>query len=126
MVQDPSLLRQVPILQDARPWTYLLVNTSRALPDLGISAGIDRMSLERVAMVPATDLARELLGRPLPNTALLGAFAALTDIVSLEALVTAIRARFRGQVATGNVAAATRAYTDVRARVTTTEEVNHA
>ena len=44
--------------------------------------------------VPATDLAREQLGRPLPNTALLGAFAALTGVVALDAVQDAIRQRF--------------------------------
>ena len=32
--------------------------------------------------MPATDIAREHLGRPLPNAALLGAFAAVSGIVS--------------------------------------------
>ena len=35
---------------------------------------------QRVVTVPATDLSRELLGRPLPNTALLGAVAAVTGV----------------------------------------------
>jgi pyruvate ferredoxin oxidoreductase gamma subunit len=126
VVQDPTLLRQVPILDGAGPSTYLLVNTSRPLSDLGLCADAQGLRAERVAMVPATDLARELLGRPLPNTALLGAFAALTDVVSLDALVVAIRARFGGEVAAANVAAATRAYTDVRTRVAAGEGIGRA
>ncbi len=46
--------------------------------------------------VPATDLSRQRLGRPLPNTALLGALAGLTGAVSLEALQDAMRERFAG------------------------------
>src|SRR5438034_772065 len=42
----------------------------------------------------ASDLSRERLGRPLPNTALIGAVVALTGVVELPALHTAIRHRF--------------------------------
>ena len=56
--------------------------------------------------VPATELAREHLGRPLPNAALLGGFAALTGVVSVEAVADAIRGRFSAKIAEGNVAAA--------------------
>ena len=44
--------------------------------------------------MPATELAREHLGRPLPNAALLGGFAALTGVVSLDSVEAAIRERF--------------------------------
>jgi pyruvate ferredoxin oxidoreductase gamma subunit len=56
--------------------------------------------------VPATEIAREELGRPLPNAALLGAFAALTGQVTLASVSGAIRARFPGEVGAGNVRAA--------------------
>jgi pyruvate ferredoxin oxidoreductase gamma subunit len=56
--------------------------------------------------VAATELAREHLGRPLPNAALLGGFAALTGVVAIESVAEAIRGRFPAKVAEGNVAAA--------------------
>ena len=54
--------------------------------------------------MPATELAREHLGRPLPNAALLGGFAALTGLVSLESVAAAIRRTFPGKLGDGNVA----------------------
>lgn len=110
IVQDPTLLHQVPVFDGTSPTTYLLVNSSRTWAELGIEAYVATLDPDRVALVPATELARETLGRPLPNTALLGAFAALTGIVSLEAVTAAIRQRFRGEVAEANVAAAVRAH----------------
>lgn len=59
--------------------------------------------------VPATELAREHVGRPLPGTALLGALAARTGIVSLDALEAAIAERLPA-TADGNIAAARAAY----------------
>ena len=47
--------------------------------------------------MPATDLARQRLGRPLPNTCLLGALAGLTGVVDLAALQLAMRERFSGE-----------------------------
>ena len=43
------------------------------------SGGLEPGPAQRWVTVPATDLSRELLGRPLPNTALLGAVAGITD-----------------------------------------------
>ena len=72
------------------------------------------LGLPIVMTVAATDLAREHLGRPLPNAALLGGFAALTGVVSVESVANAIRERFSGRTAEGNVAAALAAAEAVR------------
>jgi len=60
--------------------------------------------------VPATELALRHVGRPVPNAALLGAFAALGGLITLEAVNAAIERKFAGAVARGNVAAAGEAY----------------
>ena len=56
-----------------------------------------------------------MLGRPLPNTALLGALAGLTGVVTLDALLDAIHQRFTGAVAEANAAVAARAHAEVMA-----------
>ncbi len=71
--------------------------------------------------MPATELGLTHLGRPLPGAALLGGFAALTGVVSLASVEAAIRDRFTGAVAEGNVAAARAAFdfvTDERKALT--------
>jgi len=67
--------------------------------------------------VPATELAMEYLGKPLPNAVLLGGFAALSGVVSIGSVATAIGEKFAGRVAEANVAAARRAYRDVAAEL---------
>ena len=47
--------------------------------------------------VPASELALKHVGRPLPNAALLGAFARLTGIVHLQSVAAAIREAFPGK-----------------------------
>ena len=50
------------------------------------------------------------VGRPVPNVPLLGAFAALGGLISLDAVQAAIRQKFEGEVAQGNMDAAREAY----------------
>jgi pyruvate ferredoxin oxidoreductase gamma subunit len=114
VVQDPTLLRQVDVFGGVGPDAYVLVNTTRSLDDLGLAQLAVRLRPDRLVAVPATELARTHLGRPLPNAALLGAFAALTGVVSLESVAEAIRGRFSGATGDGNIAAATAAFDGVR------------
>lgn len=109
IVQDPTLLHQVNLFEGLHPEGYLLVNTSHRLSELGLEDLVGTLDGRAVA-VPATEMAREHLGRPLPNAALLGGFAALTGQVSLKAVTGAIRERFAGEVGEGNVRAAEAAY----------------
>jgi pyruvate ferredoxin oxidoreductase gamma subunit len=117
IVQDPTLLHQVAVFSGLAPDGYVLINTERDLSALGLDDLADRMRHpERLVAVPATQLAREHLGRPLPNAVLLGAFAALTGAVSLDALTTAIGEKFAGRTAEGNVRGAEAAFRAVQAR----------
>ena len=95
----------------------MLINTSRSLDQLGIAEVMQRFRRERLITVPATQIALKHLGRPLPNAVLLGGFAALSGLISLEAVSHAIREKFRGSVADGNVAAAAEAYAVVKTQM---------
>jgi pyruvate ferredoxin oxidoreductase gamma subunit len=115
IVIDPTLLHQVDVFGGLRMEGYVLINSSRSFQELGLDELYQRFPSERLRTVPATELAREHLGRPLPNAAVLGGFAALTAQVSLDSISEAIRERFSGAAGAGNVLAAERAYAVVRA-----------
>jgi pyruvate ferredoxin oxidoreductase gamma subunit len=91
IVQDPTLLHQVNLFAGLKSDGFLVLNTSRPLDELGLEELVQRLTREHAVTVPATEIAREHLGRPLPNAALLGAFAALTGQVSLGAVCDAGR-----------------------------------
>jgi pyruvate ferredoxin oxidoreductase gamma subunit len=110
IVQDPTLLHQVDLFAGVGRDTFVLINTSRSLEELGIDGFLHALRADRVLAIPGTDLAREHVGRPLPNAALLGAFAALTGALSLDSVEAAIRDRFPRKVAEANVAAAEAAH----------------
>lgn len=117
LVQDATLLHQVDLFGGTGPDAYVLINTARSLTELGLTDLLTRFRPERLLTVPATDIARARTGRPVPNAALLGGFAAISGLVSLASVHAAIRERFGGSVAEGNVAAATEAHAFVRAEM---------
>jgi pyruvate ferredoxin oxidoreductase gamma subunit len=110
IVQDPTLLHQVRLFDGVGDDAYVLINSKRRLDELGIADYATRFRADHVAVVAATDIARRTLGRPLPNAALLGGFAALTGAVSIDAIATAIRRRFDGPVGEANELAARDAF----------------
>jgi pyruvate ferredoxin oxidoreductase gamma subunit len=119
IVQDPALMHQVYIFSGLRPGGYMLIDSAKSFDQLGLGEFVKRFRHERLLTVPASELAREHTGRPLPNAALLGGFAALAGVLSLRAVERAIRERFATAeaVAEGNVAAARAAHEWVAAEL---------
>lgn len=114
IIQDPTLLHQVDVFSGLPHEGMIIVNTARSFDQLGLGDFVKDFRPERLRTVPATELALRHVGRPVPNAALLGAFAALAGVVSLEAVHAAIREKFNGAVAQGNIDAASAAYRIVR------------
>jgi pyruvate ferredoxin oxidoreductase gamma subunit len=116
IVIDPTLVHQVDLFAGLGPEGYLLVNSSRELDRLGLGSLAERFRPDRLLTVPATEVALRQIGRPLPNAALLGGFAALTAQVSMNAVAAAIRERFgrNPDTAERNVAAAAEVFQQAR------------
>lgn len=110
IIQDAHLLHQVDVFQGLLPNGYVLINSGRTAHELGLDEVAARLPPERLITLPATEIAIRHIGRPLPNAVLLGGFAALTGLVTLDAVVHAIHDKFKGQIAERNAAAATEAY----------------
>src|ERR1700749_1542108 len=75
VIQDPTLLHVPGVFAGFDEGT-VLVNSSRSVE---VPSGV-------LVTVPATELAREHLGRPMPGAPMLGALAAATGAVSMPAL----------------------------------------
>lgn len=117
IIQDPTLLHQVDIFAGLKRNGYILINTSRSFDELGLADYLKDWRRDRLCTVSATDLSRRHLGRPMPNVPLLGGFAAVSGIIKLESLVKAIKGKFSGKLAEGNVAAVTAAFDSVVAEM---------
>lgn len=79
IIQDSTLLHHVPVFDGLPASGYVLINSTRGFDELSLEDLLRRLSSERCCAIPATQLALERVGRPLPNAALLGAFAAMTN-----------------------------------------------
>jgi len=121
IIQDPTLLRHVPVFDGLPNSGFVLINSTRSFEELGLQDLYRRLSPDRCCTVPATQLALEKVGRPVPNAALLGAFPALTVQTGIEFIQRAIRERFLGRIGEANAAAALAAYLLI-----TTKETVHA
>jgi pyruvate ferredoxin oxidoreductase gamma subunit len=113
IVQDPTLFRALDVTEGLKAEGYLIVNTGHPLELLPIKVA----PTVRARALAATELAVKHVGRPAPNTALLGAFAAVVGVVSLSSVEEAIRRAFPGRVGEANVEAAREAYALVKAQV---------
>lgn len=123
IIQDPTLLHQVDVFQGLQPDGYVLINSTRSFDELGVGDIARKFRHERLTNVPATEIAIKHLGRPVANAVLLGGFAALSGLITLEAVSHAIRDKFSGKIAEGNVAAAAEAYEYIKNEL---QELSHA
>ena len=110
IIQDPTLLHQVDVFSGLARDGYILINTTRTFDALGVGEFVRDFPATHLCTVPASELAMKHVGRPVPNAALLGGFAAATNRISLASVVAAIRETFSGRIAEGNVSAASEAF----------------
>lgn len=92
IVQDDSLCHVPGVTDGLRPDGGILVNSGKEPDALSANLGAPCVSL------PAGRLAQDILGRPVPNTALLAAFLSLTGELPLSALEEALAERFHGEI----------------------------
>ncbi|MCL4535188.1 MAG: 2-oxoacid:acceptor oxidoreductase family protein [Bacteroidetes bacterium] len=107
VVLDDSLFASVPVTGGLVEGGWLVVNSRRQPAELGLPAR------PRLCIADATTIAHQALGVPITNTAMLGALAAATGVVSLPAIEQAIAEVMSPSLASRNQAAARAAYEQV-------------
>jgi len=60
---------------------------------------------QKCFVLPANEIAMKTIGRPLGNTALLGAFCAATGDLDIDNLIKSVSKRFSGKALEGNIEA---------------------
>jgi len=108
VVLDPTLVKTVPVSAGINQEDGVLVINSADSPDkvredLRLKAG-------KVWTIPATEIALKILGSPITNTAMLGAVAKATAVVSMAGLEKTVKERFRPDLAEKNFAVIRQAY----------------
>jgi 2-oxoacid:acceptor oxidoreductase gamma subunit (pyruvate/2-ketoisovalerate family)/2-oxoacid:acceptor oxidoreductase delta subunit (pyruvate/2-ketoisovalerate family) len=107
VVLDSLLTRTVDVTEGLKPGGLVLINNPGSYRETGLSGNF------RVATVDATRIALEVLGRPITNTAILGAFAKVSGQLKLWSLEEAIKNELPDRIVASNVEAARRAFEGV-------------
>ncbi len=89
IVQDPTLLDVIDITKGANKNTIVIINTSKDKKDLKIN-----LPKKNIYPIDATKIALDIIGKNLVNTVILGTFASVTGLVTLNGLKQAIKQKF--------------------------------
>ncbi|GAB6053968.1 pyruvate ferredoxin oxidoreductase subunit gamma [Magnetospira thiophila] len=97
IIQDETLFHEKGLTKGLRKGGGILINSNRTSEQLKDLYGEDMVA------IPATQMAIENVGRPVPNVALLSAFLEMTDMLPQAALKKALSQRFKAHVLENNL-----------------------
>ena len=104
VVLDDSLIGVGNATTGIRPGGMLIVNTTKAADQLGVTGDIRVVTADVTGAAEAADLI--VGGQPMVSTAILGSFASATGLITMDSVETAIGHAFRGSAAKKNIEAA--------------------
>lgn len=108
IVQDPTLLDTIDVTKGADNNTLIIINSSKDKKKLKIN-----LLKNNIYTINATEIALEIIGKNIVNTVILGAFAKITSLVSLNGLKKAIKQKFSekgNEIINKNIKAVSKAY----------------
>ena len=108
IIVDPTLMRGFNCFAGLKENGLVILNQKDGLPLPKVNAK------QKVYALPANEIAMKYIGRPLGNTTLIGAFAAATADIDLDALIEVIKQRFSGKIQQGNIDAAKAGFESVK------------
>lgn len=97
VVLDSTLFGVVDITEGLKPGGKVIINTNQPAESFKIKNA-------DVRTVDVSSEAIRVLGRDIVNTAMLGAYAAITGDVKIKSIVEAVKEQFKGSIAEKNVA----------------------
>ena len=112
VVLDSTLLKSVPVVAGVtRDDDVIIVNSADSPTRVRESLRVEK---GKVWTVPATEIALKVLGSPITNTAMLGAVARATAVVSMAGIEKTVKERFRADLGEKNFAVIKQAYEEVK------------
>jgi pyruvate ferredoxin oxidoreductase gamma subunit len=104
IVQDPTLIEVVDVAGGLKDDGTIIINSDFDPSHFKLD------TKAKVMTVNATKIALDIIGRPIVNTVLLGAFAGATGEIRPESIKKAVKERFPGKVGDRNAEAIQQAY----------------
>ena len=113
VILDDSLIEVGQVTAGLKPGGMVIVNTVRPADELGIAGDVRVVTSDVTGAAEAADLI--VGGQPMVSTAILGAIASATGLVTMESVDAAIGHAFKGSAAAKNIEAARIAFECTRA-----------
>ncbi len=113
VILDPEIHKAVDVTTGLREGGAIIWNTPLS-PEEAVEQLKAKVST--MGVLDATSIALEVIGRPIPNTTVLGAFVKSTGLLKMGSIEKAIRKRFSGEIAEKNVVAAKNGYQRVKVK----------
>lgn len=110
IVQDSTLVRNADLLAGLDHTQLVLVNTRLSMDELRADHLKAKVGVSKIVLLPATEMALEIIKRNVPNVIMLSAFCSITGLISFDTLVKAVQSKFSGKVAESNILAAEKAW----------------
>jgi pyruvate ferredoxin oxidoreductase gamma subunit len=104
IVQDATLVDVVNVAAGAKPDGIILINSEKSPKNFKLDTNASIKTLD------ATKLAMDIIGKPIVNTTLVGAFAGVSGLINPESIKNAVMERFPGKVGEMNAEAIQAAY----------------
>ncbi|MBI4833943.1 MAG: 2-oxoacid:acceptor oxidoreductase family protein [Planctomycetes bacterium] len=105
VVLDPSLMSVVDVTEGLNKGGTIIINTPKTADEMRKKLKLANGS--KVYTVDATGISIAMLGRPMPNTPMLGAIVKATNVIGLEGLLDDIKhsfgEKFSAKVVEGNL-----------------------
>ena len=111
VVLAADLLRVVDVASGLKDDGVMVLNTSKTAKEIASDFGFKC----KLATVDATRIAREMLGVPIVNTAMVGALLKAAEVAKIESLKEPLKHRF-GRLADKNISAMQKAYDETTVR----------
>ncbi len=107
VIVDPTLIGTVDVTGGLVEDGTIVANTEKNVSELKQSIKAER---NKVYTVNAVRIALDVLGRPIYNTAMLGALVKASPLVTMDSLEKVVKERFPGAVGEKNITVIKRAY----------------
>jgi 2-oxoacid:acceptor oxidoreductase gamma subunit (pyruvate/2-ketoisovalerate family) len=105
VVMDPALKRSPEIFQGLKQGGILIMSTRKAIEELNLPSTIGKFGC-----VDAIRISLDILGSPITNSCMLGAFVATTGWIGLDSVLQSIKETWPGDMGEKNLRAAEAGY----------------
>jgi pyruvate ferredoxin oxidoreductase gamma subunit len=117
VVLDPTLMETIDVTEGLPEDGIVVVNSQKTAGEIKQQL---KISKQKVYVVDASKISKEILKRDIPNTPMLGALIKVSKLLEFKPMLESVKARLhhkfpnRPEVVDGNIKAITRAYEEVK------------